>query len=602
MTPVAAPSGSLPIGRYLGALAGILVILYALVFFTGDSPTPKLGLDLEGGTQVTLQAKTTDNKPPSSEALDQARQIIERRVNGLGVAEAEVVTQSPDRIVISVPGANGDAAKSVGQTAQLRFRPVIYSAAAAPAAPSGSATPSGSASPSPSGSASPKGSASAAPSGSASPQGFAPAPSGGSGTPAATRTAAPSGSAAAPTASAPATPSGDAGVPTTPPAGADPKQYAQAVAAFQKLTCSADSGANASLDKPTEIIASCDQNGGTKYLLDRAIIEGTDIAGASAVAPTSTSPQWTVSLDFKSKGQATWAQYTAQHNVTVTPNDPANNVAFVLDGKTISAPAIQGTINGQTQITGSFTQKDAEDLANVLKFGALPLTFEQQEALTVSPTLGSDQLKAGLLAGGIGVALVFLYSLLYYRALGLVMIASLILSGILVYAVLVILGRQIGFTLTLAGIAGFIVAIGITADSFVVFFERLKDEIRDGRSPRSAVPRAWVRARRTILSADAVSFLAAAILYYLAAGTVKGFAFTLGMSTILDLVIVFLFTHPLVTLFARSTAFMSPRVSGLGSVQKVAAQRAAAERAAAGASRTPARPAGRRGRVPAKES
>jgi preprotein translocase subunit SecD len=592
---VAAPSGSLPVGRYLGALAGILVVLYALVFFTGDSSTPKLGLDLEGGTQVTLQAQTTDNKPPSSAALDQARQIIERRVNGLGVAEAEVVTQSPDRIVISVPGANGDAAKSVGQTAQLRLRPVIYSAAAAATPPSGAATPTASTS----GSAAPSASASAQPSGSATPQGFAPAPAPSGG--AVTNTVPPPATppaATAPAATAPA----DAGPPATPPAGVNPKQYAQAVADFDKLTCAPNSGASASLDKPTDVIASCDQNGGSKYLLAPAIIEGTEIAGASAVAPTSTSPQWTVSLDFKSSGQATWARYTSQHNVTVTPNDPANNVAFVLDGKTISAPAIQGTINGQTQITGSFTQSDAEDLANVLKYGALPLTFEQQEALTVSPTLGSDQLKAGLLAGGIGVALVFIYSLLYYRALGLVMIASLVLSGILVYAVLVILGRQIGFTLTLAGIAGFIVAIGITADSFVVFFERLKDEIRDGRSPRSAVPRAWVRARRTILSADAVSFLAAAILYYLAAGTVKGFAFTLGMSTVLDLVIVFLFTHPVVTLFARNKAFMSPRISGLGAVQKVAAERAAAERAAA-ATRPPARTtAGRRGRVPAKES
>jgi preprotein translocase subunit SecD len=591
---VAAPSGSLPVGRYLGALAGILVILYALVFFTGDSSTPKLGLDLEGGTQVTLQAQTTDNKPPSSAALDQARQIIERRVNGLGVAEAEVVTQSPDRIVISVPGANGDAAKSVGQTAQLRLRPVIYSAAAAATPPSGAATPSAGTS----GSAAPSASASAQPSGSATPQGFAPAPTPSGGV---TNTVPPPATAPAATAPA-ATAPADTGPPTTPPAGVDPKQYAQALADFDKLTCAPNSGASASLDKPTEVIASCDQNGGSKYLLAPAIIEGTEIAGASAVAPTSTSPQWTVSLDFKSGGQATWARYTSQHNVTATPNDPANNVAFVLDGKTISAPAIQGTINGQTQITGSFTQSDAQDLANVLKYGALPLTFEQQEALTVSPTLGSDQLKAGLLAGGIGVALVFIYSLLYYRALGLVMIASLILSGILVYAVLVILGRQIGFTLTLAGIAGFIVAIGITADSFVVFFERLKDEIREGRSPRSAVPRAWVRARRTILSADAVSFLAAAILYYLAAGTVKGFAFTLGMSTILDLVIVFLFTHPVVTLFARNKAFMSPRISGLGAVQKVAAERAAAERAAA-ATRPPARTtAGRRGRVPAKES
>jgi preprotein translocase subunit SecD len=583
---VAAPSGSLPVGRYLGALAGILVVLYALVFFTGDSSTPKLGLDLEGGTQVTLQAQTTDNKPPSSAALDQARQIIERRVNGLGVAEAEVVTQSPDRIVISVPGANGDAAKSVGQTAQLRLRPVIYSAAAAATPPSGAATPTASTS----GSAAPSASASAQPSGSATPQGFAPAPT-------ASAPAAPP-AATAPAATAPA----DAGPPATPPAGVDPKQYAQALADFDKLTCAPNSGASASLDKPTDVIASCDQNGGSKYLLAPAIIEGTEIAGASAVAPTSTSPQWTVSLDFKGSGQATWARYTSQHNVTVTPNDPANNVAFVLDGKTISAPAIQGTINGQTQITGSFTQSDAEDLANVLKYGALPLTFEQQEALTVSPTLGSDQLKAGLLAGGIGVALVFIYSLLYYRALGLVMIASLILSGILVYAVLVILGRQIGFTLTLAGIAGFIVAIGITADSFVVFFERLKDEIREGRSPRSAVPRAWLRARRTILSADAVSFLAAAILYYLAAGTVKGFAFTLGLSTVLDLVIVFLFTHPVVTLFARNKAFMSPRISGLGAVQRIAAERAAAERAAA-ATRPPARTAAsRHGRVPAKES
>jgi preprotein translocase subunit SecD len=585
---VAAPSGSLPVGRYLGVLAGMLVILYALVFFTGDSVTPKLGLDLEGGTQVTLQAQTTDNRDPSSASLDQARQIIEQRVNGLGVAEATVVTQSPNRIVISVPGANGDAAKQVGQTAQLRFRPVITSAAAAAAAPTASGTAAPSGSTSPSGSASPKASGSAAsPSGSASPQGFAPAPTSAAPPP-------PAATVPAPDPNAPAT------IPPA-PAGVDPTQYQQAVAALQKLACSANAGPSASLDKPTDVIASCSQDGTTKYLLAPAIIEGTDISGASTSPPTSTSPQWTVALDFKSKGQTTWAQYTSQHNVTVTPNDPADNVAFVLDGRTISAPAIQGTINGQTQITGNFSQSEATDLANVLKYGALPLTFQQQEATTISPTLGSEQLKAGLLAGGIGVALVFIYSLLYYRALGLVMIASLLLSGILVYAVLVILGRQIGFTLTLAGIAGFIVAIGITADSFVVFFERLKDEIRDGRSPRSAVPRAWVRARRTILSADAVSFLAAAILYYLAAGTVKGFAFTLGMSTVLDLVIVFLFTHPLLTLFARSKGFMSPRISGLGAVQKVAAARMAAERAAP--PRTPARTAaGRRGHVPAKES
>jgi preprotein translocase subunit SecD len=387
--------------------------------------------------------------------------------------------------------------------------------------------------------------------------------------------------------------------PNTPQAPYTKEQWGPAATAYNKLTCAAaDTSARASLDKPTDLIASCDANGAAKYLLAPAIIEGTQIAGASVVAPDASNAQWRVALDFKGRGQTIWAEYTAKHNASVTPNDPANNVAFVLDGRTISAPTIQGTINGQTEVTGQFDQKSASDLANVLKYGALPLTFEQQEALTVSPTLGTDQLKAGLLAGGIGIVLVFLYGLFYYRALGLVMIASLILSGVLVYACLVILGRQIGFTLTLAGVAGFIVAIGITADSFVVFFERVKDEIREGRSPRSAVPRAWIRARRTILSADAVSFLAAAILYYLAAGSVKGFAFTLGMSTILDLVIVFLFTHPLVALFARSKTFTSPRISGLGSVQRVGAAKRAAATAAPSA---PARAAARR-RVSTKES
>jgi len=376
----------------------------------------------------------------------------------------------------------------------------------------------------------------------------------------------------------------------------DAAQYQKAVAAYQALTCSAtDRAGPASLDEPKDVIASCSQDGSSKYLLAPAIIEGTQISGASVVAPDTGNAQWRVSLDFKGQGQTIWAKYTSEHNVSATPNDPANQVAFVLDGRVISAPEIQGTINGQTEVTGNFTQESAEDLSNVLKYGALPLTFEQQEALTISPTLGTDYLKAGLLAGGIGIALVFIYSLIYYRALGLVMIASLLLSGVLTFAVLVLLGRQIGFTLTLAGVAGFIVAIGITADSFVIFFERLKDEIRDGRSPRSAVPRAWVRARRTILSADAVSFLAAAILYVLAAGSVKGFAFTLGLSTVLDLVIVYLFTHPVVALAMRSKTFTSGRFSGLGSVQRVAA----AKRAAAPepvATRTARR------RVPVKES
>jgi preprotein translocase subunit SecD len=240
----------------------------------------------------------------------------------------------------------------------------------------------------------------------------------------------------------------------------------------------------------------------------------------------------------------------------------------------VSAPVINGAIPpGQaTSIVGRFSQAEAQNLANVLKYGSLPLSFQPSESETVSATLGLASLRAGLLAGALGLAVVFVYCLFYYRALGVLTILSLALSGLIVYAVLVLLGRWIGFTLDLAGVAGFIVAIGITADSFVIFFERLKDEVRDGRTFRSAVPRAWVRARRTILSADAVSFLAAAVLYVLAVGQVKGFAFTLGMSTVLDLVVVFLATHPLVAMASQSPLLSQPGLSGLGAAQRAGAE------------------------------
>jgi preprotein translocase subunit SecD len=310
---------------------------------------------------------------------------------------------------------------------------------------------------------------------------------------------------------------------------------------------------------PDSYVAACSEDGTAKYLLGPTIIEGTQIDDATA-GTDQTTGEWIVLLDFKSEGRTKWAQYTAA-NV-------GKNVAFTLDGRVVSAPTIQNAINGRTTITGQFNQESATTLANQLRYGALPLTFTQATAQSISTELGAEQLKAGLIAGGIGIALVFVYALVYYRLLGLVMIASLLLSAVVVYACLVLLGRQIGFTLSLAGIAGFIVSIGITADSFVVYFERLKDEIREGRTLRSAVPRAWVRARRTILSADAVSFLAAAILYVLAIGDVKGFAFTLGMSTVLDLVVVFLFTHPLLAVLSRFKSFGSNRFSGLGSVDR----------------------------------
>ena len=241
-------------------------------------------------------------------------------------------------------------------------------------------------------------------------------------------------------------------------------------------------------------------------------------------------------------------------------------VAVVLDNEIVSAPAIQGVLSSQSQITGTFNKDSATLLANQLKYGALPLTFDQGNLSAVSATLGADYLRAGLLAMGIGMLLVIVYAFFYYRLLGSVIFGSLVLSGLLTFLMLVFLGRQIGFTLTLAGIAGFIVSLGVAADSFVIYFERLKDEIREGRSPRSAIPRAWVRARRTIITANAVTILAALVLYIIGASQVKGFAFALGLATSLDLVIVFLFRHPIMTMLARMPAFLSPRVSGLGRV------------------------------------
>jgi preprotein translocase subunit SecD len=236
----------------------------------------------------------------------------------------------------------------------------------------------------------------------------------------------------------------------------------------------------------------------------------------------------------------------------------------VLDKTVISAPEIQGVLSGQSQITGQFNASSAKVLADQIKYGALPVTFEPAATQTVSATLGIAQLKAGLLAAAIGMLLVAIYAFFYYRLLGTVIFLSLILSGLLTFGALVFLGRTTGFTLTLAGIAGFIVSLGVAADSFVIYFERLKDEIHEGRSARSAVPRAWVRARRTIISANTITIMAAVVLYIVSIGAVKGFAFALGLSTILDLVVVFLFRHPIMTMFANTRAFMSPRVSGLG--------------------------------------
>ncbi|MGH3328892.1 MAG: protein translocase subunit SecD, partial [Streptomycetales bacterium] len=309
-----------------------------------------------------------------------------------------------------------------------------------------------------------------------------------------------------------------------------------------------------SLARPDEPVVACERDGIAKYLLGPAAVKGTDLSGASAQLPQQgASGGWFVSLTFDDQGTRAFAETTSQLS---GQSPPRNQFAIVLDGLVVSAPQVNETIpGGQAQITGSFSQKESQDLASVLKYGALPLAFEKSEVNQISPTLSGDQLTGGLIAGALGLALVVVYSLLYYRGLGTVTVLSLIVAAAITYATAVLLGTAMGWTLTLAGIAGLIVAIGITADSFVVFFERLRDEVREGRSLRAAVEHGWVRARRTIIAADFVSFLAAAVLYILSVGTVRGFAFALGLTTLIDVLVVFLFTKPLVTLFAGTKFF-----------------------------------------------
>jgi len=571
---VAPPAGRFRPWRNLAIFAGVVALLYSLVFFTGGGDaTPKLGIDLQGGTRVTLTARTVDGRPPSRESLDQARQIIEQRVNGLGVGGTEVVLDGTN-LIITVPGENGDQARTLGQTAKLYFRTVIEEQPAGVAAPvPGGQHPGTSAPAAPPAPQQPPAASTEStptPPQPVAPQLAQPPPSGEP-----TPSPAPPPSAATPAPAPGAPPS----VGTAPADSADPQaaeQIRQARARLQSQDPAVQQQALAALncavpnplrgnDDPNLPLVTCDQHHTAKYLLAPAFLSGEQIASASS-GPNQDGTGYEVRLRFKHQGEDIWAQYTA--------NNVGKQSAFALDGEVVSAPVINGAIPpGQaTSIVGSFTQAEAQNLANVLKYGSLPLSFQPSESETVSATLGLASLRAGLIAGMLGLAVVFVYCLFYYRALGVLTILSLALSGLIVYAVLVLLGRWIGFTLDLAGVAGFIVAIGITADSFVIFFERLKDEVRDGRTFRSAVPRAWVRARRTILSADAVSFLAAAVLYVLAVGQVKGFAFTLGMSTVLDLVVVFLATHPLVAMASQSPLLSQPGLSGLGAAQRAGAE------------------------------
>ena len=476
--------------RTLAILTGAFVLLIAAVFIQGATAV-RLGLDLRGGTSVTLQPRigAGETGKVTSEAIDQAVSIIRQRVNSLGVAESEVASQGSGtnrQIVISVPGESGRRViELVGQTAELRFRQVLAETSGVPTTATDAAA--------------------------------------------------------------------------TPPAGISPELNAL----YAALDCTIpENRQGTGTDVATDVILACSTDGGAKYILAGAEVLGRQVSKATAAVDTTTGGNWFVSLTFNGEGTKAFGDQTAR---VVSLTAPQNQVAIVLDGLVVSAPRINEAIRGgSAQITGNFTQLEAQDLANVLKYGSLPLAFDRGEVQQVSPTLGADQLSAGLLAGGLGLGLVLLYSVLYYRGLGLVTVGSLTVAAGMIYLLVLLLGEWIGFTLTLAGIAGIIVAIGITADSFIVYFERIRDELREGKSLRSAVETGWVRARRTIVVADSVSIIAAVLLYFLAVGGVRGFAFTLGLTTLVDLLVIFAFTKPMMTILSKWKFYASGHpLSGL---------------------------------------
>jgi len=482
----------------------LLVGLLAWAFWPGTSSTPRLGLDLQGGTQVILTPKpVTDGASITEEQLNQTVEIIRQRVNGIGVAEAEITVQGSGdsaAIIVAVPGVSQERlVELVGRTALLDFRAVWALNLPTPVTDDTSTT------------------------------------------------------------DITVDDGADESTVVTGneivQASENTPEFAAEVAALDCLK--PENIAGGTPDNPTEWLGTCADDGTAKFTLQPAFIRGTNVTEATAVLPQQGVGGWVVSLTFDAEGGQALSQ--ASQELYTLPDcspggaSPCNAFAIVLDGVVVSAPRFNEPIlGGQAQIEGNFTAQEAQDLANVLNYGALPVTLDVAEITSVSATLGADQLRGGLIAGLIGLVIITLYLLAYYRALGVVAVLSLFIAGVMTYAAFVALGDTIGYTLTLAGIAGAIVAIGITADSFIVYFERIRDEIRSGRSLRQAAENGWLNARRTILAADFVTLLAAIVLYIVSVGNVRGFAFALGLTTLVDVVIAFLLTRPLVTLFARS--------------------------------------------------
>lgn len=507
------PSPVTPKHRARRALIGLVVVILAGVAlnFVGvlvapgstfavksQSLLPKLGLDLEGGTQIILQAATEGGTQPTQDQLDQSVAIIRQRAAAGGSPDAQISTQGGRFIVVSLPGTPSQATiNSVRESARMDFRPVLLTTAAPDASAGTGDTP------------------------------------------------------YTPPASLANTPS------AKPTNGSDLSQvtpYLQNL--YDNFNCAADTDPGAAdADKP---LVTCQDDRSAKYLLGPVEVPGTNISDATAgLATTSqgaTTGEWVVNLTFNGKGTTQFA--TISERLVKLTGTVQNQFAITLDGRVISAPTMNAAItNGKAQISGNFTEDSSKQLAGQLKFGALPVNFTVQSQNTISATLGSSQLLAGLIAGLIGLILVFGYALFQYRALASVVLASLGMSAVLTFIVLDFLSWREGYRLSLAGVTGIIVSIGITADSFIVYFERIRDELREGRTLEGAVETGWRRARRTVLASDAVNLLAAGVLFALAVGDVQGFALTLGLSTVIDVLVVTLFTHPMLQLLARRPFF-----------------------------------------------
>ena len=562
------------------SLTTLLVIIVALigvialgVWRDGATWTPKLALDLQGGTQIVLAPKLSDGQSVSGEQLQQAVEIIRQRVDASGVSEAEITTQGSQNISVSIPGKADDATlQRIEASAKLDFRPVLFLGAntgAAGDAVSGAETDAAATGESVTGD--PEAAADGATN---------------DATAGADASTGADGAAAADGATTDGDTADSADASAVDPETIPKTAYDQAwlteglMKKFNDFTCSAEETLGLSEAPADRPLVTCDDTGLYKYILGPVEMGGETITDAVAqVASTSTGAstgQWVVQITLDKQGTKTFGEISSR---MYGQPEPSNMFAFVLDSKVLSAPTMNGVIlDGRPSISGNFTQESAQVLANQLKFGALPIGFTVQSQEDISATLGSNQLQAGLLAGLIGLLLVVVYSMFQYRALSTVTITSLAIAGVLTYLMLTLLSWRQGYRLSLAGVAGIIVAVGITADSFIVYFERIRDALRDGFVLDRAVEHGWKRAIRTVLASDGINFLAAAILFILAVGSVRGFAFTLGLTTLVDVLVVVLFTHPVMVLLAR-TKFYSEghKFSGLDPRQLGAVYRGRAQ-------------------------